>query len=635
VNVGAAGAIAFRMPNEATPISEALLPLLEAVNEGALILTPQGIVQYCNASFATMTGGGPSKIAGRRLQDLVASTSQGQVLALLARGVERPCRDKIALLSADGRTIPVGIAVQPFRDGTAVSVCAVVTDLSGMDTASEARLSLAAIVEASMDAILSESPDGTVLSWNRGAETLYGYTAEEMVGSSIRKIVPAEKQDELSLLLNRILRGEATEDFETVRQCHDGRRVDISLSISPLRDSLGRITGACTIARDITASKGARKRVQCVLESAPDAIVVFNESGEIVFVNSATEKAFLFSRHELIGRPVDVLMPERTRLRRLSLFRQPSRSLHDQSLRGKRRLTLHRADGTEFPAEVSFGRVEEDQTRLVCGLIRDITERLTLEEMLREKNLQLEEALQAKDRFLAAMSHELRTPLNGIIGVTGLLLMKLSGTLTADQERQLEIIRISAKHLLSIINDLLDLAKLTSGKNDVHLEPVRCEEVMEEVASALQPLAAEKNLELSFVHPGADVVLQTNRRFLRQILFNLASNAVKYTENGSVSMSVECASDAGKPVIRFVVADTGIGIVPEDQSKLFSEFARLHEDRGTPKDSTGLGLHLSQKMAALLGGEITMESEPGKGSAFTLTLNATPAASSSLVRRQF
>lgn len=160
------------------------------------------------------------------------------------------------------------------------------------------------------------------------------------------------------------------------------------------------------------------------------------------------------------------------------------------------------------------------------------------------------------------------------------------------------------------------------------MEPVRGEEVMGEVAAALQPLAAEKNLELMFVRPTAGVVLQTNRRLLRQILFNLTSNAVKYTEAGSVSLSVERAGSADRPMVRFVVADTGIGILPEDRSKLFSEFARLHTDQQAPKDSTGLGLHLSQKIAESLGGKITLESEPGKGSAFTLTLSAAPAASS-------
>ncbi len=610
------------MPTSETHTSEAFAALVDAMNEGALILSPDGTILHCNPCIASTVGVRAMELPGIRIQDLVTPDCRGKMLGLLEQAIQRRCGGEVVLAGAHGTSIPCQIALGTARYNNTDAVCAVITDLRGADAARESLLSLAAIVEASMDAIVSETPDGTVLSWNRGAELLYGYASDEMIGASISRIVPPGKLDELGWLFGRVQRGESTLSFETVRQRKDGSLIDISLAVSPLRDYFGRVTGACTIARDITVSKRARDRLQSVLESAPDSMVVFHESGEIVFVNTATERTFGFRRHELIGRNVDTLLAERVRSRRQSLtggVAWPSRHL---SMREKRRLTLHRSNGAEFPAEVSLGLVEGGQAKLICGLIRDITERRLLQETLREKNLQLEDAIQAKDRFLAAMSHELRTPLNGILGLTGLLLMKLSGPLTAEQERQLEILRLSAKHLLSIINDLLDLAKLTSSKADLLLEPVHCDGVLEEVCAALQPLAAEKCLALTVQYAGPSVMLRTNRRYLRQILFNLASNAVKYTEAGSVSLSLRRASQDGEAVVQFVVEDTGIGISPEDKPRLFQEFARLNTDRSAPNDSTGLGLHLSQKMAELLDGEITVESEPGKGSAFTLTLRA-------------
>jgi len=240
---------------------------------------------------------------------------------------------------------------------------------------------------------------------------------------------------------------------------------------------------------------------------------------------------------------------------------------------------------------------------------------------LRAAKEKAESSDRLKSEFLANMSHELRTPLNAIIGFTGTMLMRLPGPLTSDQDKQLRTIQNSARHLLSLINDLLDVAKIESGKIELKIEPTSCAAVLEEIATVLRPLAEKKSLQLRTWLPAADIVLATDRRALSQIVINLTNNAIKFTETGQVVLGVgQRQNEAGGRIIEFIVSDTGCGIRPEDQAKLFQAFSQLDSSSTRRHEGTGLGLHLSQKLAALLGAKITFQSEYGKGSTFTLAI---------------
>jgi len=279
-----------------------------------------------------------------------------------------------------------------------------------------------------------------------------------------------------------------------------------------------------------------------------------------------------------------------------------------------------RKDGTEFPVEISLSPLETDEGILVSSAIRDITERKRFEQALREKNVELEKASRAKDNFLASMSHELRTPLNAVLGFTGILLMKLPGPLTDEQDKQLRTVQSSAKHLLSLINDLLDVARIAAEKMEVNLEQVDARIVVEEVAATMVLQATKKGLEFGATLPVGPLILSTDRRALSQIVLNLTSNAIKFTDRGSVRLVLDEAEIDARRALRIVVRDTGVGIAPEQWSLLFRPFSRLESSRKSVTEGTGLGLHLSAQLAALLGGAITLESTPGSGSAFTLTL---------------
>ena len=219
------------------------------------------------------------------------------------------------------------------------------------------------------------------------------------------------------------------------------------------------------------------------------------------------------------------------------------------------------------------------------------------------------------------MSHELRTPLNAIIGFTGTMLMKLPGPLTTEQEQQLRIVQSSARHLLSLINDILDLAKIESGKLELHEEEIYVRDVMFEVRAALQTMADQKGLRMETSIPPTRIPVRADRRALHQIILNLVNNAIKYTEKGYVRVELsERTNDDGTRCVDVHVIDTGIGIKPEDQERLFKAFEQVDPSNTRRFEGAGLGLYLSQKLAKMLGGDVHFTSEFGKGSTFTLTL---------------
>jgi two-component system sensor histidine kinase/response regulator len=248
-----------------------------------------------------------------------------------------------------------------------------------------------------------------------------------------------------------------------------------------------------------------------------------------------------------------------------------------------------------------------------------------LEEQNREialKNLELAEASRMKSAFIANMSHELRTPLNAIIGFAGTLLMELPGPLTVEQDKQLTTIRTSARHLLSLINDLLDMAKIEAGKVTLALAPVQCQPLLAETIESLRPQAAQKGLALTVEMPPEPIVINSDQRALTQIVINLVNNAIKFTDHGSVRVALVQRVEDGSPATELSVTDSGAGIRPEDQSRLFQAFSQLDSTSTRHAEGAGLGLYLCRNLANLMGGSLVFSSEFGVGSTFTLRLPA-------------
>ena len=368
----------------------------------------------------------------------------------------------------------------------------------------------------------------------------------------------------------------------------------------------------------VVASKRSESTFRNVLNAAPDGMLVVDRRGEIVMANTEAERLFGFSDSEMIGRSIDMLVPKRQQHAHKGYRKTFWDSPSTRSMGQGSKLTALRKDGTEIPVEIALSPVSTDSGELVIGSIRDISERLRFFEALRDKNTELERAAKAKDHFLANMSHELRTPLTVIIGFVKTLMMKVAGPLTEEQERQVVKIETNATHLLALLNDLLDLAKVKSGSEQLSLEPVDLRALLDEIETSLRPLAESKGLSLEIHCPQKYDLGRSNRRTVLQILLNLANNSVKFTDTGMVRLVVEGGPQNNQQITRIHVIDTGIGIRPEDQDKLFQPFTQLNPDSN--EAGTGLGLHLSRSLARSLGGDLSVRSLFGEGSTFTLIL---------------
>ena len=410
-----------------------------------------------------------------------------------------------------------------------------------------------------------------------------------------------------------------------MRRAKDGTLVYIDSSCKLVCDADGQPDYILWSKKDVTGLKVLRDaklveaRYDGILESMPDAIIMANAVGRIVLATRQAETLFGYARGALRGMPLEALMPARFRdahrAHRGAYGAQPLA----RPMGSGRDLYGLRSDGTEFPVEISLSPITTDEGTLVMSAIRDISGRKQIELALQEKNVELAMAVAAKDRFLNGMSHELRTPLNAIIGFTGTMLMKLPGPINDEQNKQLRMVQSSARQLLSQINDLLDLTKIESGRVALEWTQLQCRQVIDEVLSLFRQQAGQKGLTLALADPAPDLTVLSDRQALQQILMNLMQNAIQLADSGTVLVRLATATVGARACVTISIGDRA-GAGAQQPGSVLQARAPLDNDAMRQFEGAGVGLHLSQKLAALLGGEILFDSEYGAGSIFTLAL---------------
>jgi PAS domain S-box-containing protein len=605
--------------------------LVEAGPDAIVAVDHEGVIRLVNEQTERLFGYDRQELLGHPVEVLVPESVRAihpaHRTGYFADPKTRPMGAGLALTARrkDGTEFPVDIALSSIETKEGPLVSAAIRDITDRKQSEQELAYLAAIVDSSEDAITGVDLEGTILSWNAGAQRLYGYTAEEAVGKSKAILVPPDRPDELSSILDRIRKGERINHFETLRVARDGRLIDVSLACSPIRDAAGRVLGVSTISRDITARRKADAKFRGLLEAAPDAIVGVDHSGIIRLVNAQTEQLFGYARSELLGATVEILVPERARgihpMRRATYFADPRTRPMGAGLE----LSARRKDGTEFAAEISLSSIETEEGILVSAAIRDITERINaqkekelLQQQLQEEALQRQlhqtQRLESLGQLAGGVAHDF----NNLLAVILNYAIMVAEDLEPESSAVADVmeIRRAAERAASLTRQLLIFAR-----RDI-VKPERLD--LNTVVADMEKLLLRTLGEHIELRTRLDVDLSAatvDRSQMEQVLVNLAINARDAMPDGG-SLTIETENfhaDEGYQAqhpdvapgdyVRLTVSDTGHGMSRETLARCWEPFYTTK-----PKgEGTGLGLATIYGIVKQAGGHATIYSTVGTG----------------------
>ncbi|MBF0126743.1 MAG: PAS domain S-box protein [Magnetococcales bacterium] len=608
---------------------------------GVVTLDDVGCVQAFDEVAATLFGYDAAEVVGRNVALLLAEPFPAQPSHLVGTGREVAGRRK------DGSAMPVWLAVNAIAVGEGRTLVASFTDLTAWKKVAD---ELACVLEMNRgmretthQPIITIHANGAIHSFNPAAVRLFGYQADEVLGQNVNMLMPEPVHAEHDGDLSRYLREGDPRVIGAGREFTGRNR---SGALFPMQLAVGvmEMAGArmfVGVITDLTERRQveeelhrhrdhleelvaiATTEVKAIVQSAVNAVITIDSHGIIRTFNPSAEKMLGWSREDAVGRNVSILMEEPIAsqhdgyLARFFATREP----HIIGL--GREVTARRKDGTSFPAHLAVGHLElSDGRHIFVGFLSDITPQKRNETELKLAKEEAEAGARAKAAFVANMSHEIRTPMNAILGFADVVLQDRA--LAPETRRHVKTILSSAKSLLGIINDVLDVTKLESGKLTLETVCFHLPNVLAETLRTVEHRAAEKHLDLRVEYDDAlpSRCLGDPTR-LRQVVLNLVGNAIKFTEQGSVTVVVESGRQQG--FLHFSVIDTGIGMTREQTAKVFDAFSQADVSTTRRFGGTGLGTTISKQIVELMKGEIWVESEPGQGSVFHFTAHLPPA----------
>ena len=592
--------------------SEVNRAILNTVLDGIITINSDATVVSFNPSAERIFGYSKSEVIGKNVNMLMPEPYHSEHNSYLNNYLTTGVKKVIGLgrevrgRKKDGSEFPLDLAVSEMLVDGRRMFTGIIRDITEKKKAEEAVSRLAAIVESSTDAIIGKTLEGNIFSWNAGAERMYGYKAEEVIGRHISVIVPPERMGELNRNLDALRRGESVGSYETVRVRKDGSLLSISLTISPLKDPAGRVTGFSAIARDVTENK----RVEAGLRESEAKFRTLSEGALIgiyliqdmryVYVNPEFADMLGYSRAELTGMEnmLECVYPDQ---------REPARQGIEKILNGQESIGYQgswlRKDGDSVEVEGKAAFTIFNGRPAIIGTALDVSQRKYLEKQRAD--------------FLAMITHDFKSPLTSILGNAELISMMKQGS--ADQETAdmaANIVR-NGDRLRSLVDDFLVHSRLDSAVLTSELTSADVREILRDVVKDFENQATKKGQALNTEFAQDVPALNMDVTLVQRAVSNLLQNAVNYTpEGGRISLKTQKAINGGRAFLVISVKDSGIGIPAAEQSKIFQKYYRM--TRTSRTGGTGLGLAIVKAVADAHNGRVELTSEEGAGSTFKL-----------------
>jgi PAS domain S-box-containing protein len=572
----------------------------------------EGKILQANDAVSELLGFRPAELIEQSLSRFISPEETREFTAALrevvAKGVTRNAR--LNPRSASGEVIPTTLNASALRDpdGRVIGAIGVLRDMRELD---KTRAYAESLIKFAPDPVFVSDLEGKILQANDAVSKLLGFRPDEVIEQSLSKFISPEETQEFTAALREVVAKGVTRNARLNPRSASGEVIPTTMNASALRDPTGTVIGAIGILRDMRELDKARAYAESLIKNAPDPVFVSDLEGKILQANDAVSELLGFRPAELIEQSLSrFISPEEAREFTAALTEVVAKGVTRNA-----RLNPRSASGETIPTTLNASALRDPDRRVIgaIGILRDMRE-------LDKAREAAEIANRAKSQFLANMSHELRTPLNAIILYTELLRDAATDRNLDDFLPDLKKIHGAAKHLLALINDVLDLSRIESGKLELHPETFDVCAMVRDVVATIEPLA-QRNANVLTVHcPDGVGTMHADPTKVRQSLFNLLSNACKFTEGGTVRLEV--GREAGGDRFVFRVIDTGIGMTAEHLGKLFKPFSQVDPSATRRFGGSGLGLAITHHFCEAMGGDIGVESKPGVGSTFTIRLPA-------------